>query len=52
MHIQYLGAVGKGDLLATGWVSRRGRSIAFCRAEVVTEDGRAIASGAMAFKVG
>jgi uncharacterized protein (TIGR00369 family) len=52
MHIQYLGAVGDGDLLATGWVSRRGRSIAFCRAEVVTEDGRAVASGAMAFKVG
>jgi uncharacterized protein (TIGR00369 family) len=52
MHVQFLGAATDVDLLATGWVSRRGRSIAFCRAEVATEDGRAIASGALAFKVG
>lgn len=52
MQVQYVGAAGEGtDLLATGWVTRQGRSVVFCRSEVATESGAPVASGTLAFKV-
>lgn len=53
LHVQYLGAVVDEDLVAEGWIVRRGRSIVFCEAEVVTDPGgRLIARGQMTYKVG
>ena len=34
MNINYTGAVVETDAVAEGWVTRRGRSTVFCRAEV------------------
>ena len=52
MDIQYLGAVAREDAIAEGWVTQRGRSIVFCRAEVVTASGRTAATGSLTYKVG
>lgn len=38
MNINYLGAVVEADAVAEGWVTRRGRTMAYCRAEVTTGD--------------
>ena len=52
MQVQYVGAAGEGtDLVATGWVTRQGRSVVFCRSEVATDGGEPVASGTLAFKV-
>ena len=32
LSVQYLGAVTSEDLLAEGWITKRGRSIVFCAA--------------------
>jgi acyl-coenzyme A thioesterase PaaI-like protein len=34
MHIQYMTAAIGEDLVAEGWVVRRGRRVVFCEAEV------------------
>jgi len=52
MDIQYLGAVTGEDAIAEGWVTQRGRSIVFCRAEVTTASGAPAASGSLTYKVG
>ncbi len=52
MDIQYLGAVVGEDAIAEGWVTQRGRSIVFCRAEATTASGKPVASGALTYKVG
>ena len=51
LHLQYLGA-GRpdDDLVAAAWVTRRGRSIVFCEAEVATASGTTLAKGALTFK--
>ena len=51
MDIQYLGPVAREDAIAEGWVTQRGSSIVFCRAEVVTASGRTAATGALTYKV-
>ena len=51
MDIQYLGAVVREDAVAEGWVTQRGRSIVFCRAEVRTAGGKPAASGTLTYKV-
>lgn len=38
MNINYLGAVRGEDVVAEGWVTRRGRTMAFCRAEASCGD--------------
>lgn len=38
MNINYLGAVREADVVAEGWVTRRGRTTVFCRAEAMCED--------------
>lgn len=52
MDIQYLGAVVGEDAIAEGWVTQRGRSIVFCRAEVTTASGKPAAAGTLTYKVG
>jgi len=52
LQVQYLGAATVGDdLIAVGWVSRAGRSVAFCRAEVTTDRGQPVASGSLTFGI-
>lgn len=52
MHLQYLDAVRGEDALAEGWIEKRGRSLVFCRAEVVTAAGVLAATGTLVYKVG
>lgn len=51
MQIQYMGAVIGEDPVAEGWVTRRGRSTVFCRAEVFTEKAGLIATGTLVYTV-
>ena len=53
LQIRYLGAAVRTDLVAEGWVNRRGRSILFCQAEVRAVDTGAVAAeGWATYKVG
>ena len=53
LQIRYLGAANASDLVAEGWITRRGRSIVFCQAEVRAVDtGAVVAEGWMTYKVG
>lgn len=38
-------------LMAEGWVTRRGRSVVFCRAEVVDDRGTLVTAGSCVYKV-
>lgn len=51
LHVQYQGAVVRQDMSAEGWVTRRGRSVVFCEAEVTTVDGEVVARGMMTYRV-
>ena len=52
LQIRYLGAAVGTDLVAEGWITRRGRSILFCQAEVRAVDtGDVVAEGWMTYKV-
>jgi uncharacterized protein (TIGR00369 family) len=52
MQIRYLGAARDTDLVAEGWVVKRGRSIVFCQAEVRSDPGgELIAEGWTTFRV-
>lgn len=51
MDIQYLGPVAEQDAVAEGWVTKRGRSTVFCRAEVRTETGDLAATASLIYKV-
>ena len=52
LAVQYLGAVTSEDLLAEGWVVKRGRSIVFCAAEVrASPSGELVATGTATCKV-
>jgi uncharacterized protein (TIGR00369 family) len=51
MQIQYMGAVVGEDVVAEGWITKRGRSTVFCRAEVVTAKSGLVAAGTLVYKV-
>ena len=51
MQIQYMSAVVEEDAVAEGWVTRRGRSIVFCRAEILTAKAGLVATGTLVYKV-
>jgi uncharacterized protein (TIGR00369 family) len=51
LHVQYHGAVVRDDMIAEGWVTRRGRSVVFCEAEVRVEPGHVVAKGIMTYRV-
>lgn len=51
MVVQYLGAVVGEDMVAEGWVTKRGRSTVFCRAEVRTEGSGLVATGDLVYAV-
>ena len=51
MTIQYLDAVVREDVVAEGWVEKRGRSTCFCRVELRTASGVLVATASVVYKV-
>jgi uncharacterized protein (TIGR00369 family) len=52
MQIQYMSAVVEEDAVAEGWITKRGRSTVFCRAEILTAKAGLVAAGTLVYKVG
>jgi len=52
LQLRFLQAARETDLIGEGWVTRRGRSISFCQAEVRRAvDDEVVAEGWMVYKV-
>jgi uncharacterized protein (TIGR00369 family) len=52
MHVQFMSALVADDLVAEGWIVRRGRSVVFCEAEAVAATtGRIVARSVMTYNV-
>jgi uncharacterized protein (TIGR00369 family) len=52
LQIRFLNAASESDLVGEGWVTRRGRSVSFCQAEVRRAvDGEVVAEGWLVYKV-
>ena len=51
MQLRYIGAARERDLVAEGWITRRGRSTVFCQAEVRDTEGELIAEGWHVYRV-
>lgn len=51
MQIQYMGAIKGEDAVAEGWITRRGRTIVFCRAEVRTARYGLVGTGTLVYRV-
>ncbi|HXC52260.1 MAG TPA: PaaI family thioesterase [Candidatus Limnocylindrales bacterium] len=51
MQIQYMSAVIGEDAVAEGWITKRGRSTVFCRAEILTAKAGLVATGTLVYKV-
>jgi uncharacterized protein (TIGR00369 family) len=52
MAVRYLSPVRSEDLIAEGWVTRRGKRVAFCEVEVRTASAVKVASGNLIYIVG
>lgn len=52
MSVRYLGPVRKEDLVAEGWVTRRGKRVVFCEVEVMTASSVVVAAGHLIYIVG
>jgi uncharacterized protein (TIGR00369 family) len=52
LHVQFIGAVRDEDVVAEGWVTRRGRSVVFCESEAVgAESRRLVARSVLTYNV-
>ncbi len=52
LHVQYIGAVQDEDVVAEGWVTRRGRRVVFCESEALgATSGRLIARSLLTYNV-
>ena len=52
LHVQYIGAVKDEDVVAEGWVTKRGRSVVFCESEALgAASGRLIARSVLTYNV-
>ncbi len=52
LHVQYIGAVSDEDVIAEGWVTKRGRRVVFCESEAVgAASGRLIAKSVLTYNV-
>lgn len=52
LSVRYLAPVHQEDLVAEGWVTRRGRSVVFCEVEVRTVSAVKVATGNSIYVVG
>jgi uncharacterized protein (TIGR00369 family) len=52
LHVQFLGAVKSEDVVAEGWVTRRGRTVVFCESEAFgATSGRLVAKSVLTYNV-
>lgn len=52
LHVQFIGAVKDEDVVAEGWVTKRGRSVVFCESEAVgATSGRLVARSVLTYNV-
>ena len=52
LHVQFLGAVKDEDIVAEGWVTKRGRTVVFCESEAVAvTSGRVVAKSVLTYNV-
>ncbi|MSO15210.1 MAG: hypothetical protein CK521_07205 [Acidimicrobium sp.] len=52
MNVEYLTAVADEDAVCEGWITKRGRTIVFCRAEVRgATSGKVCATASLVYKV-
>ena len=52
LHVQFIAAVKDEDVIAEGWVTKRGRSVVFCESEAVgATSGRLIAKSVLTYNV-
>jgi uncharacterized protein (TIGR00369 family) len=52
LHVQFIGVVKDEDVVAEGWVTKRGRSVVFCESEAVgASSGRLIARSVLTYNV-
>ncbi len=52
LHVQYISAVEDEDVVAEGWVTRRGRRIVFCESEAIgATSGRSVAKSVLTYNV-
>lgn len=52
MHVQYISAVVKQDIVAEGWIVRRGRTTVFCESEAVNAlTGKLVAKSVLTYNV-
>ncbi len=52
LHVQYIGAVKDEDVVAEGWVTKRGRRVVFCESEALgATSGRLIARSVLTYNV-
>ena len=52
MHVQYISAVVKQDVVAEGWIVRRGRSVVFCESEAINAvTGKLVAKSVLTYNV-
>lgn len=52
MSVRYLGPVRQEDLVAEGWVTRRGKRVAFCDVEVRTAGSVVVATASLIYIIG
>ena len=52
LKTSFMGRADPGVLVGEGWVTHRGRSIAFAEAELRAEDGTLVAKASATFKIG
>ncbi len=52
MSVRYVQPVRQEDLVAEGWVSRRGKRVVFCEVEVRTASAVKVASGDLIYIIG
>jgi uncharacterized protein (TIGR00369 family) len=52
LHVQFIGVVKDEDVVAEGWVTKRGRSVVFCESEAVgASSGRLVARSVLTYNV-
>jgi uncharacterized protein (TIGR00369 family) len=52
MHVQYMSAAKQEDLVAEGWVTKRGRSVVFCESEATSAaTGKVVARSVLTYNV-
>jgi uncharacterized protein (TIGR00369 family) len=52
LHVQYIGAVKDEDVVAEGWVTKRGRTVVFCESEAIgASSGRVVAKSVLTYNV-